>query len=79
MDDNAKMKINRKEAATLFELLEVFTSWPYAKQNMYLGSRDLRDIAIFKTRLEYFYKIKCLGWKYDVDYGYYDPNETNNQ
>ena len=72
MGNKKKLSINEKEAAALFELLEEFTRWPYAKQNMYISSVSVRDVNIFKARLEYFLKIKCLGWRYDPEYGYYD-------
>ena len=74
MGNKKKLSINQKEAAALFELLEEFTRWPYAKQNFYISSSSVRDVNIFKARLEYFLKIKCLGWRYDVDLGYIDPS-----
>ena len=71
-----KKTLNENESRTIVAVFGELVSRPYSELNTFLGSITIQEMVKLNSKLDVWYKSKVLNYKYDEDYGWYDPDTT---
>ena len=72
----ARKTLNDKQVRTILAVFGELVSKPYGELNTILGSITIQEMTELNSKLDSWYKDKVLGYKYDEDFGWYDPATT---
>ena len=71
-----RKSLNENEIRTIVAVFNELNRKPYSELNTMLGSITIQEMVALSTKLNDWYKGKVLNYKYDEDYGWYDPEVT---
>ena len=71
----ARKTLNDKQVRTILAVFSELVNKPYSELNTILGSITIQEMKELNSQLSSWYKSKVLGYKYDEEFGWYDPDD----
>lgn len=73
----ARKTLKDSDIRTILAVFGELVNRPYDELNTFLGSITIKEMVDLNSRLDSWYKDKVLGYRYDEDLGWYDPDRMD--